>query len=74
MTWSHTNRELVVPWTDTADGVLRIFAFMMGYKVGRAKGAIQCETRAGIPLPDPTMRQVMDAGKMVKVSMKQVKE
>ncbi len=63
-----------MPWTDTAEGVLRIFAFMMGYKVGRGKSAIQCETRTGMALQDPTMRQIMDAGKMAKVSMKQVKE
>ncbi|BEJ12949.1 hypothetical protein CspHIS471_0301230 [Cutaneotrichosporon sp. HIS471] len=73
-TWSHTNRELIVPWTDTAEGVLRIFAFIMGYKVGSGKSAIQCETRAGMALPDPTMRQIMDAGKMVKVSIKRGKE
>lgn len=74
VSWSHTNRELLVPWTDTAEGVLRIFAFMMGYKVGRGKGAVLCETRGGVSLAEPTMRQIMDAGRMVKVSMRQVKE
>lgn len=71
VSWSHTNRELVVPWTDSAESVMRIFAFMMSYKVAKAKTAIQFETKSGIRLNDPTMRQAMDGGKMVKVSLKQ---